>query len=245
MWEREVSGPLFALADTLDRAFDPRQHLEQLTAYVVDYIEADAEVGAFALLPEQTGPPVVAGSTVLARRLEMIGLEAKDGPGFECHRTGHRVDCDDLRRVPKRWPMISTPARTHGIVAAQSVPLRGQSSLLGAMTLYRHEPGRIASTRMELAQEFADMAGLGLVQAVLRARTERYAADLQTALHTRILIEQAKGRLAELLNITVDEALTLIRNQARTHHRPISDICHDIITPGTNNTWSLTPKPPL
>ena len=81
---------------------------------------------------------------------------------------------------------------------------------------------------MDLAQAMAQVAAIGLIQERALREHSLVAEQLQAALDSRVVIEQAKGMLAEYLTVTVDDAFTLLRNYARDHNRKLSEVASDI-----------------
>jgi GAF domain-containing protein len=110
-----------------------------------------------------------------------------------------------------------------------AVPLRVRTNVIGAMNLFRGTDTPFTDDEMDIAQAMAEMAAIGLIQErVLRERT-LLTEQLQAALTSRVLIEQAKGMLAEYLNISVDDAFDLLRRYARSHNRKLSGVARDVI----------------
>ena len=110
-----------------------------------------------------------------------------------------------------------------------AVPLRVRTDVIGAMNLFRGTDEPFTADEMDIAQAMAEMAAIGLIQErALRERT-LLTEQLQAALNSRVIIEQAKGMLAEYLKVTVDDAFKLLRNYARDRNRKLSDVARDMI----------------
>jgi hypothetical protein len=91
-------------------------------------------------------------------------------------------------------------------------------------------------TEMEIAQAMAEMAAIGLIQERVLRERNLLTGQLQAALNSRVIIEQAKGMLAEYLTTTVDDAFELLRSYARDFNRKLSEVAMDVVDrkiPGT------------
>ena len=128
-----------------------------------------------------------------------------------------------------RWPVFASQASSAGFQVMGAVPLRVRTDVIGALNLFRGSDEPFTGTEMELAQAMAKMAAIGLIQE--RALRERnlLAAQLQAALNSRVIIEQAKGMIAEHLIVTVDDAFKLLRNYAHYHNRKLSEVAGDVV----------------
>ena len=127
-----------------------------------------------------------------------------------------------------RWPVFAPQASDAGFQVMCAVPLRVRTDVIGALNLFRSDEP-FTGTEMEIAQAMAEMAAIGLIQE--RALRERnlLAAQLQAALNSRVIIEQAKGMIAEYLTVTVDDAFKLLRNYAHYHNRKLSEVASDVV----------------
>ena len=107
--------------------------------------------------------------------------------------------------------------------------MRLRTDVIGAMNLFSTETGELGDDTVRLAQAFADIATIGLLQARTIRHREALVEQLQTALNTRILIEQAKGVLAERRHLGMDDAFTMLRAAARNQNRRLSDLALAIV----------------
>ena len=128
-----------------------------------------------------------------------------------------------------RWPVFAPEASDAGFQMMCAVPLRVRTDVIGALNLFRGTDEPFTGAEMDIAQAMAEMAAIGLIQE--RALRERslLTDQLQAALHSRVIIEQAKGMLAEYLTMNVDDAFKLLKNDARDHNRKLSQVASDII----------------
>lgn len=226
MLDRQITRTFVELADTLVVGFDIIEVLQTLTERCVDLLDVDA---AGILLVDARGTlQMVAASTEQARLLELFQVQDEEGPCLDCFRTGQQVGSADLTTDP-RWPRFAAVARVRGFAAVQAVPLRLRDQVIGAMNLFRAEPGAIPADATAVAQSFADVATIGILNMRALARSEQVAEQLQIALTSRIVIEQAKGALAERRKIGVAEAFAMLRAYARSHNRQLTEVARAVI----------------
>ena len=240
MLDHQITETLVELADTLVRGFDGIDFLHTLTERCVQLLGVDA---AGILLIDQRGTlKLVAASTEQTRLLELFQLQNKEGPCLDCYHSGHSVACADLAVAPQQWPLFATAAREQGFAAVQAVPMRLREQILGALNLFCNSPHSIPTDTTAVAQSFANVATISILQLRALRHSEMVTEQLQTALNSRILIEQAKGILAERRHTSLTEAFTLMRSYARSHNRPLSQIAQAIITQ-TPDITDLTMSP--
>jgi GAF domain-containing protein len=231
---QRISETLVELADTLVLGFDGIEFLHTLTERCVQLLDVDA---AGILLIDQRGTlNLVAASTEQTRLLELFQLQNEEGPCLDCYHSGQSVACADLTAAPQRWPQFATAARDQGFAAVQAVPMRLREQTLGALNLFRSSPDAIPIDATAIAQSFANVATISILQVRALRHSEMVTEQLQTALNGRLLIEQAKGILAERRHISLTEAFTLMRSYARNHNRLLSQVARAII----NQTPDIT-----
>ena len=224
--EAELSKVFVELADTLVADFDVVDFLHTLTLRCVDLFDVDA---AGLMLADPLGVlRVVAASSERVELLELFELQNEEGPCLECYHAGSTVIADDLTR-DSAWPKFSHEARTSGFRAVQAVPLRLRGDVIGALNLFRSQPGRLDDHQGSVCQAVADVATIGLLQerAVREARI--LAEQLNVALTSRVVIEQAKGILSERRSVDMDGAFRLLRGHARHHNLRLAEVARDVI----------------
>jgi hypothetical protein len=139
------------------------------------------------------------------------------------------VSVADLPRAAGRWPRFSAAAAEVGFAAVHALPMRLRTEVIGALNFFDVAPGPLAADKLRAGQALADVATIGLLQQRAIHRRDVLTEQLQTALNSRVLIEQAKGVLAERLHLDVADAFTLLRNGARSHNRRLSDLARAIV----------------
>jgi transcriptional regulator with GAF, ATPase, and Fis domain len=227
MREQQVAGTFVELADTLVDDFDLIDFLYRLTVRCVDLLAVSA---AGLLLADQRGAlQVVAASTEQTRLLELLQLQTDQGPCPECFHTGAPVAVPDLATAADRWPAFVTEARQIGFTSVYAAPMRLRAEVIGALNLFDTRPGPLPDDTIRLGQALADVATIGLLQARAIGRRDTLTEQLQTALNSRILIEQAKGVLAERHRVEMEQAFALLRTEARNTNRRLSDLARAVV----------------
>jgi transcriptional regulator with GAF, ATPase, and Fis domain len=224
--EAVLARAFVRLADTLASDFDIVDFLHGLAEDSVEILRAAA--AGVMLADARGGLRLIASSEERMRLLELFELQGAQGPCLDAYSTGRAVQASaaDSRA---RWPVFAPQASHAGFQMMCAVPLRVRTDVIGALNLFRDNDEPFTDTEMEIAQAMAKMAAIGLIQD--RAVRERnlLAAQLQAALNSRVIIEQAKGMIAEYLVTTADDAFTLLRNYARYHNRKLSEVASDVV----------------
>ncbi|MEU4222203.1 GAF and ANTAR domain-containing protein [Actinoplanes sp. NPDC026623] len=221
-----LSDVFIEMADTLVDDFDLIDFLHTLTERCVQLLEVDT---AGLLLTDAEGVlQVVAASSERTRLLELFQVQAAEGPCLDCFRTGTAVSVDDLSRAG-RWPRFTEAAASAGFASVHALPMRLRTDVIGALNLFGVAPGALDSERLRVGQALADIATVGLMQQRAIRRRDVLSEQLQAALNSRVLIEQAKGLLAERLQVNVGEAFTILRSSARTRNRRLSDLARALV----------------
>ncbi|MCX4761778.1 GAF and ANTAR domain-containing protein [Streptomyces sp. NBC_01275] len=215
------------LADNLVADFDLIDFLRLLTDRCVSMLDASA---AGVLLADRDGKlRVMAASDEQARLLELFQLQNDEGPCLECFSAGTPMIVPDLTREADRWPRFVTAAHRSGFGAVQALPMRLRDETIGALNLFHTTPGPFDPAGTLVAQALADVATISLLQQRSTQRSTVLNEQLQNALNSRVLIEQAKGKLAERQNIDMERAFTALRGYARAHNRRLSDVARAFI----------------
>jgi hypothetical protein len=184
---------------------------------------------------------VMAASSEQVRLLELFQLQNDQGPCLDCYRSGQPVRVTDLSAVEARWPRFTAQARQQGFSAVLALPMRLRHDVIGAMNLFATTPGLDAAD-IQIAQALADVATIGILQHRAHRQADTVVTQLQTALDSRVLIEQAKGILAERLGVTMEEAFTTLRGHARANHRHLSELARAIVA-GTEDITAMAAQP--
>lgn len=175
---------------------------------------------------------VLASSSEQSRLLELFQIQAGSGPCLEAFRTGRAVFVENLSAGEQRWPKFAERAAEYGLRAVSALPLRLREQRVGALNLFHAQPGSLSDSDIAIGQALADVAAIGVLHQRIRNHTEGLNQQLQTALNTRVVIEQAKGVLAERGAIDVDRAFTLLRAHARRTNQRLVDVARDVVGGG-------------
>jgi transcriptional regulator with GAF, ATPase, and Fis domain len=227
MSEQRLADAFIEMADTLVDDFDVIDFLHLLTDRCVGLLDVSA--AGLLLTDQQDALRVVAASSEQTRLLELFQLQTDEGPCLDCFRTGHPIAVPDLAVDDHRWPRFTAEARQTGFASVHALPMRLRSDVIGALNLFHTQPGALVPETIRLGQALADIATIGLLQERAIRRRETLAEQLQTALSSRVLIEQAKGIIAERHRIDMDQAFSLLRQAARSRSHRLSDLANAIV----------------
>jgi transcriptional regulator with GAF, ATPase, and Fis domain len=237
-----LSDTFIELADTMVADFDILDFLHMLTDRTVALLGASA---AGVMLADPRGElRVAAASTEEAGLLELFQLQNDQGPCLECFRTGRPVTAADLSAAAQRWPRFAQAAVQAGFVTVEALPMRLRDQVIGALNLFRAEPGSFDQADLRIGQALADVATIGLLHERNVRRRETVAEQLQAALNSRVVIEQAKGKLAERLAVDMDRAFKMLRDYARTTNQHLTDVARDFVTSGSAEFPPPARRPP-
>src|SRR6266705_7030666 len=236
-----LSEAFVELTDTMVADFDVIDFLHVLTDRSVQLLDVSA---AGLMLADPRGElRVVAASSEAARLLELFQLQNDQGPCLDCFRTGRPVAAADLAAAASRWPRFAPAAGAAGFAAVQALPMRLREQVIGALNLFRARPGALDPADIRVGQALADVATISLLHERSMRHSDTLNEQLQTALNSRVIIEQAKGKLAERLGVDMDQAFALLRDRARGSNRRLSDLARAFID-GTETLTTLNESRP-
>jgi len=220
--EQRLSRVFVELADTLVDDFDVIEFLHMLTERCADLLEVDA--AGILLTDQQDRLQLVAASTLRVEQLELFQLQSEQGPCLDCFTTGQPVSCADLTAQPQRWPIFAAAAAGEGFAAVHALPMRLRDRVIGALNLFSGTPHGLSPDATELCRAFADVATIGILSERAAREQNLLSQQLQNALNTRIIIEQAKGFLAERRGLSLDQAFVTLRGYARDKDRKLTEV---------------------
>jgi GAF domain-containing protein len=216
------------LADNLVDDFDIVELLTTLSDRCVDVLDIAA---AGIMLATPGGQlQAVTSSDEAMRVVELFELQSAEGPCLDCFRSGQPVVNQDLTAADQRWPRFAPVAVEAGFRAADAIPMRLRGQIIGALNLFRKETGSMNDEDVVVAQALADVATIAILQNRDTVATRDLNAQLESALSSRIVIEQAKGIIAERRRIPVDEAFSQLRRHARNHNLRLADVASGTVT---------------
>nr|WP_201469937.1 GAF and ANTAR domain-containing protein [Microbacterium hydrocarbonoxydans] len=215
------------LADALDPDYDVIDTMDLLVDAATRFTPA---VDAGIVLADAEGRLHVLGSTSeRASDVEEAELGVDQGPCLDSFRSGRVVETADLMASIDRWPEFVPLATRRGLRAGYAVPLSLRSRHLGALNLFFDQVGVLTDQDAAVAQALSEFATVGLVQhRALREQADR-TAQLQHALDSRIVIEQAKGALSFQRSVSIDDAFVMLRRHARSVGARLHDVAQQIV----------------
>ena len=215
------------LADTLVDEFDALDLLHTLAERSVELLRADA--AGVIVTDQRDRLQVVASTSDQAQLLELFELQSAGGPCLESFTTGRAVANVALDEAQDRWPRFTAASVTSGYRSTSAFPLRLRSRVIGAINLYSVEHTVLDDDELAVAHALADVATIGLLQERSVRQSELVAEQLQTALNSRVLIEQAKGVLLGRAGVTTEQAFALMRGHSRRTSTPLREVAAAVI----------------
>jgi GAF domain-containing protein len=228
------------IVDTLVGDFDVIEVLTLLTSRCVELLAAGA---AGILLADNAGHlSVVGASTEQIQTLELFQVQNDEGPCLDCYRTGQVVLHSDLD-TESPWPLFAAECNAAGFASVCAVPLRLKADVLGCLNMFMPGSGGLTDSDVAVAQALADFASIAIIQEHATREAAIREGHLQRALTSRILIEQAKGMIAERRNIDMDEAFASLRTYARNNNRGLTAVSKELVD-GTITVDVIRRAPP-
>ncbi len=226
------------LADTLVDEFDLVEFLQVVTARVS---ELSGIAAAGLLLADRSGRlRFMAASDERVHLLELYQLQTDEGPCLDAFHQGRRVLNADLATAGHRWPVFAPEAVSAGFRSVHAFPLRLRQEVIGALGLFSVGAGAMDPADVRVFQALADVATIGLLQEQAITRGEILTAQLQGALNSRIVIEQAKGVIAQMYGVDIDTAFGLLRGYCRRTQQQLGVVALAVVTDPTHAP-DLTP----
>jgi GAF domain-containing protein len=225
--EGQLVDAFAALADKLVDDYDAVELLQTLVDHCRDLLDVTA---AGILLADEDGNLEVTASTSEASRLvEHMQISARSGPCIDCFTTGSTISVPDIRESPEKWALFRESAAQQGFSSVFALPMRLRETTIGTLNLLRAETGGLNERDVRAAQALADVATIGIMHARSLRESDLVRSQLQRALNSRIVIEQAKGVLSQTNSVTTDEAFKLMRRYARSQGVLLSVVAERIV----------------
>jgi transcriptional regulator with GAF, ATPase, and Fis domain len=228
------------MADTLVDEFDLIEFLEMVASRTSDLVNARA---AGLLLADSRGRlQLMAASDERAELVELFQVQNLQGPCFDCYTTGEAVVNADLAQAGDRWPGFAPLAVSAGFRSVHAFPMRLRRQVLGALNLFGGEAGGLSTEDASVVQGLADIASIGLLNERAIRRGEVLTEQLQAALNSRIIIEQAKGALSQIHDENPDQAFNRLRDFCRRNHLRLGEVARDVVTDPDRVNDLVTPR---
>lgn len=207
-------------------AYEVGHVLDRLSDDIVTVLGVD---GAGVSVADAAGHLQAVGATdATVADVERHQVEVGEGPCHEAYKTGEPVYTGELE-VEERWPAYVDYVKNHGWRAVAGIPMFAGEECIGAVNAYSGRPRRWADDDLEAGRLLADMASGYIVNAYRYDQKVRLGEQLQQALDTHIVIEQAKGALSARTGLTPDEAFAVIRRYSRSHRTKIHDVARQVL----------------
>jgi GAF domain-containing protein len=225
--EQQLSEAFVSLADSLVADYDVADLLHRLADHCVTLLDIAA---AGLMLSDQRGSlQVVAASSETSRLLELFQLQHDEGPCLDCYRDGTAITVADVAEAADRWPIFAAETLAAGYRSVHALPMRLRDEVIGTLNLFDTRAGRLDDAHARVGQALADVATIAILQERAIRHHEVLAEQLQHALTSRIVIEQAKGVLAERGGLDMAAAFERLRRHARNTNTRLTELAHGIV----------------
>ena len=224
--EQDIVATMVRLADTLVSGFDQLELLRDLGESCIRILDADS---AGVSVARGGDLHFVVATSEDMELVELLEIDHSDGPTLEAFRDRRHVSAADLTESVDRWPRWAPRAIELGFRAVDAFPLRLRDDAVGALNVYATRPRQLGDRDLAVGTALADIATTGLLQARAIADEAHVTAQLQHALASRIVVEQAKGVIAERDRVDPTEAFERLRQHARSTSTPLNELARGII----------------
>ena len=227
--DEPIADALVAFIGTLTRVHTVEAVFQHLGDHCTELLPAE---GVGVLLLEEQSLTVATANSEVGDIVEALEVELQEGPCVECVRVGHPVLVPDLAAAADRYPRFVPRALEAGAGAIHALPMTGQGELVGSLNIISLQPVELTDSQLSAARMLADVAVSYIFAVRLHEETSALAGQLQNALDTRVVIEQAKGVLAEANGTDVDIAFERLRRHARNHNVKVHDVAAAVVSLG-------------
>jgi GAF domain-containing protein len=220
--ERAIIAAFVHIAEALADDYDIVDLHTGLTGICVELLDVE---WAGLLLADTDGVlRVAAASSEHTHSIELFQLQCEQGPCLDCFHSGAAVSVPDLELEAARWPRFAPTAVAAGFASVHATPMRLHSTVLGTLGVFGSKAGALSADDLALAQSLANVAAVALVSARAAADGKALNLQLQHALNSRVIIEQAKGFLAQYANLGVDESFVILRRFSRDRNLRLTEV---------------------
>jgi transcriptional regulator with GAF, ATPase, and Fis domain len=227
------------LADSLVAGYDIIDLLQTLVDRTTELFDASA--AGIILGSDFDHLEVIVSTSENSRIVGLMQLRAGEGPCVEAVTSGQVVSVGDENEMYDRWPTFAAAATGSGYVSVHAIPMRLRGQIIGSLNLFRDHEGALNETDAIAAQALADVATISVLQERTIHDSSIVREQLQRALDTRIVIEQAKGVIAYTHHLDMEAAFRLIRHHARSTQTPMSAVAAGVVD---GSVWITLTHPP-
>ena len=226
--ERDIIRAFVDLSHELVDDYDVVETLARLTSNCAEILDV---ASAGLLLADGRGAlQLMASSSERTHHLEVFQLQREEGPCLDCYRDGEIVVAPDPATITERWPHFAEAASIAGFESVHALPMRLRDSVLGTLGLFGEVSGRLEDDDLALAQALVHVATVAIVNEKVTADSATVNAQLQNALTSRIVVEQAKGVLAHTGELDMETAFAVLRRYARDHGRRLAEVAAQVVS---------------
>ena len=225
--EQRLASAFVTLADTLVAGYDVVDLLQTLVDSTAEIF--DAAAAGLMLVDADDNLSVVASTSEKRDLVDLMQIRHEYGPCVASVRTGEIVSISDLDDHDERWPEFNRGALALGFHSVFVFPLRLRGTIIGSLALFRSTSSEMTEQDTSIAQGLADVATIGILHERALRESDQAREQLQRALNSRVLIEQAKGVLAQTRSVNMDEAFGLLRSYARSNGYKLHDVAERIV----------------
>jgi transcriptional regulator with GAF, ATPase, and Fis domain len=215
------------LADSLVAGYDIIDLLQTLVDRATDHF--DAAAAGIILGPDAEHLDVIVSTSENSRLVGLMQLRAGEGPCIEAVTSRAVVSVEDVTEMHERWPVFAAAAGDSGFVSVHAIPLRLRGQTIGSLNLFRNHEGALNEADAVSAQALADVATISVLQERTISDSSIVRDQLQRALDTRVVIEQAKGVISHTHRLDMEAAFRLIRQHARATGTPLSEAAAGVV----------------
>jgi hypothetical protein len=225
--ETRVLDAVVSLVDSLLDDFDIVDLLTGLTERCAELLDV-AAAGLLLADPLQQ-LRLLAATSEQARELELYQLQADEGPCVDCYISGRPVSVADIGSAARRWPRFVPAAIDAGFASVHAIPMRAAGIVLGALGLFGTRHGELSESDLLVGQTLAHVACVAILQEH-PPTPATVLPQLRAALTNRVVVEQAKGLIRQMLDVSVEEAFQLLRTYARTSGDHLTEVARKLMT---------------
>lgn len=223
----KIGRAFVRLAQTLVGDHDILDFLHVLVNESADLL--DVAMASVMLADSRGDLHVLASTNEECLSSEMLQQISGAGPCVECYVAGTTVTIRDIDEVAEQWPRFHSLARAQGFHSVHAIPMRLPSGTIGSLNLFSERKGVLSEENMGVGQALADVSAISIMQQRTIAETGLINEQLQRALESRVVIEQAKGMIAELEGIDINEAFQRLRSVARSNNSKLHDVAQAVL----------------
>ena len=215
------------IADSLVVDYDIVDLLQTLVDDCIDLFDASA-AGILLVAPDGE-LEVVVSTDESSDFVSMVQAKSGEGPCVASITHARVVSVEDLEEVEPSWRPFADAALRSGYRSIHAIPMRLRQSTIGSLNLFRAEVGELARSDAVAAQALADVATISILQERAHRESDLAREQLQRALDSRVVIEQAKGILAQRHDVDMGQAFELIRRHARSTQTRLGDTAAAVV----------------